>query len=193
MRDRLIALALVTILVGACSDGDDGDTASSSSTSSPRQAEETAEQPTGETEAVVDLLATQFASSDDPNRLQFDTEQAQCTAEGVVDRLGMERLQELGFEAGAAEVPQLSGDLLEPDEQDEVYAAITACVDLEDQLADLLLASGLTEDQATCVAEHYMATDLPQRSLMSAHDPELNAEIDATLAAAAEDCASAAD
>jgi len=66
---------------------------------------------------------------------------------------------------------------------------MTGCIDLEAQMTDLLVASGVTEDIAGCVAQRYLATDLAQQSMMGGDDPELNTEIDSALAEAYAACA----
>jgi hypothetical protein len=136
----------------------------------------------------VDIVAGHFAGFDDPNGLHFTDEEARCTAERIVRSLGVARLGELGLAVDADTPPELSEPPLTQEEGDAVFAAIDECIDLEGQIVDFIAGGDVSEAQAGCVARRYLATDLPRRALLSGYDPELNAEIDATMDQAAGQC-----
>jgi hypothetical protein len=102
--------------------------------------------------------------------------------------LGADRVAGLDPDPGAEGAEGFTDTALEPDEEGPVYDAMTGCIDIEAQTTDLFVGTGMAEDVAACVAERYLATDLPQQGMMSDYDPELNAEIDAALAEAFEAC-----
>lgn len=138
---------------------------------------------------AIDLIAAAFRGDPDPNGLQWDDANARCSAEAVVDSLGVDRLREIGLDAETGEPPQLSEPPLTPDEADRVFRLIGECVDLRAQLIDFIADSGVPPDQASCIADAYLATPFPQASLMSSeYDPELNEQIDAALSDAAAQC-----
>lgn len=106
----------------------------------------------------------------------------------MVEALGAERAADLAPDPGAEDATAFTDAALDGDEERAIYEAMTGCIDLEAQATDLFVESGMTEGVASCVAERYLATGLAQRSMMSDHDPELNAEIDAALAEAFDTC-----
>ena len=75
------------------------------------------------------------------------------------------------------------------DRADLVYAAMTDCIDFTAQMTDVLVDNGTPRTAARCMAEHYLATDVPRRAIMAAEtDPELMGEINAALADVAVAC-----
>jgi hypothetical protein len=76
------------------------------------------------------------------------------------------------------------------EEREALFEAFDECLDLADQLTELLDAGGsLTSDQAACVAERYVASDEFREATVSGdYDEELNRRIDAVLADATEGC-----
>jgi hypothetical protein len=184
VRTRLLIVPLLAALAVGCSDSDDPE---SNDTSTPTG--EAAEEATGDEEIVAGLIAAHFvASGADPNALQFGDEGAQCAAEGTVEELGVARLEELGVDPAGDEITGNPLGGLTDDESVAVFDVIDGCIDLESQVVRLFTAEGLTDEQATCIAERYLDTDLLRRSVLSDPDPELNAEIDETLTTAAASC-----
>jgi hypothetical protein len=175
-----IFIASAVLACGSCADeapGGDGD--------------DSAEEAGGSADATaIDVVADGFLAAVDPNGLRWDEASARCSAEAVVDALGVDRLEEIGFDADAGTPPQLSEPPLAPEEADRVFTSVSECVDLRAQFEDLLAAGGVPPDQASCMADAYLATPFPQASLMSTeHDPDLNEQIDAFLTDAAAQCA----
>ena len=170
----LVALAVAVGPLCACNDGDDS--ADAPDTTAPG------------VEATTERVAGWFAHRSDPNGLQFTADEADCAADAVVDALGVARIEELRTDA-ANDVggPDEGLDLLqEPPldaaESDTVFAAMTGCIDLADQVTDLFLASGKPPETARCMAERYMATDVLRKAIMAARaDPELMADINRAL------------
>jgi hypothetical protein len=175
MSARLGGLAVLVLAVGACSPG---------GTVVP---DEDASDGGAEEQAVAQLTA-EFAGMDDPNGIRFTEDEARCAAEAVVEALGADRVVDLGPDPGAEDAAGLMDAALDLEEQGAVYEAMTGCIDLEAQTTDLLVASGMTEDVAGCVAQRYLAADLAQQGMMGAYEPELNAEIDSALADAYAAC-----
>jgi hypothetical protein len=176
MRARLGGLAVLVLAVGACSPG-----------GGVRPDEDASD--IGAEEQAVEQLTAEFAGMDDPNGVRFSEDEARCAAEAVVEALGADRVVDLGPDPAAGDAAGLTDAALDPEEQGAVYEAMTGCIDLEAQMTDLLVASGVTEDIAGCVAQRYLATDLAQQSMMGGDDPELNTEIDSALAEAYAACA----
>jgi hypothetical protein len=174
MWARLGGLVVLLLAVGACSSGGalglDEDASDSG-------AEEQAVE-----EQAVEQLTAKYAGLDEPNAVRFTEDEARCAAEAVVEALGADRVVDLGPDLAEGNAG------LDPEEQSAAYEALTGCIDLEAQTTDLLVAAGMTEDIAGCVAQRYLATDLAQQSMMGGYDPELNAEVDSALAEAYAAC-----
>jgi hypothetical protein len=180
---RTVALAVVTtaavLIVASCRDGDDAPPA----TTLPS------------TRQTLDRVAAWFVTQTDPNGMQFDDDEADCAAERVVDGLGVARIEELRTEA-ANEVgsPPEGLDLLQQPplddaEADLVYEAMTACIDFTAQVTEVLVGAGQTPEDARCMAERYIDTDVPRKAIMAARtSPELTAEINQALATVAAAC-----
>lgn len=175
---------LVGGLFLGCSGDDDTDDASEGS-SSDASGGDTA---SSDEEAAVDILAAELADGDAPNAVPFDDEEARCTAEGLVDQLGVGRMAELGVETATGEVTQDPLTSMTDEESVAAFDVILECTDAEGELVDILISEGMSQELAGCVAGRYLETDLPRRSVMSEYDPELNAEIDAALAEAETAC-----
>jgi hypothetical protein len=156
-------------------------------------------EPADTTEPGIDETATRvaswFTSQSDSNGLRFTPDEADCAARTVVDGLGVTRIEELrrdvadefGNEGDGVEV--LQQPPLDTDEADLVYEAITGCIDFTAQMTDVLVDNGTPRAAARCMAERYLATDVPRRAIMAAEtDPELMGEINAALADVATAC-----
>ena len=180
----LVALAVTVVPFNACMDGPGDDAADPPDTTAP-----TAEQ-------TAHRVATWFTNQSEPTGLQFTADEADCAARGVVDGLGVARIEELRSEA-ANEVGSTGDGVgllqeppLEPDEADVVYTAMTGCIDFTAQVTDVLVATGKPPDAARCMAERLVDTEVPRRAIMAAEtDPELMAEINAALTTVATACA----
>jgi hypothetical protein len=179
-----VALAVAVSLTTACIDTADDDEASDPSDTTQPSADETGER-----------IAGWFTSRSDSNGLQFTADEAQCAAEGVVDGLGVARIEELRRD-DASRVGGTGNGLdllqeppLDTDEADLVYRAMTGCIDFTAQVADVLVDGGRPPTTAQCMAERYLDTDVPRRAIMAAHiGPELMAEIKTTLQQVATTC-----
>jgi hypothetical protein len=172
-----VALALAVGGPAACHDSPDADGAGGPGRELPTVEETTAR------------LAAWFTTKADPNGLQYTADEADCAAEAVVAAIGVARIEALRTEA-ANDVggPDEGLDLLQQpplaaDEADEVFAAMTGCIDFAGQVAEVLAAGGRSPATARCMARRYVATEVPRDAIMSARtDPELMAEIRSALA-----------
>ena len=132
------------------------------------------------------LIVRGLEEADQENALHFTEGEAECTADRVMDAISDDRLKDLGVDEGFG----LSTLDFSPREQDAVFAALQECVDLVDQVSEVLGADAdLPEAEARCMAERYVASG-PFREAIFAErfDAELNQRIDAELAAAAQAC-----
>jgi hypothetical protein len=135
---RVAVVVLLLALVAGCSDGSEHD-------------------------AAVALVAADLVAY--PRAELRSDEESACVARGIVERLGIDRLEALGLDLGARQAPRLYGDDLTQDEGDEVYAAYDQCLDLGQRDVEGFMADGLTERQARCVADGYRATGIPRAHL----------------------------
>lgn len=183
----LLLLVLTASVLGACgSDDPPTEDASSDPTTS-----STTSLPTDAEPALRDALAAYFQRSgeEDPNALQFDAAAADCMADGLLEGLGAERLQELGLDASGDAEPELSSPSLDDDEATLLYDLTEECTDLRQQVAESFEASGLDPATAECVAREYAESGLLAAAITSGeYDPELNDRIDAALDAAVAAC-----
>ncbi|MGY6501861.1 MAG: hypothetical protein ACXIVQ_13350 [Acidimicrobiales bacterium] len=141
-----------------------------------------------------DVIAASLreVGENDPNALQFSSEEAACVADAVLLGIDVERLGELGLDVDTEDGPRLSRPPLTHEESDVVFGAYERCLDLRAQIGSLLASGGaLDADSARCVADEYLASGLLQESLLGRNpDPSLNDRIDAVLTDAFESCTS---
>ena len=132
------------------------------------------------------LIVRGLDEADQENALHFTRDEAECTADRVMDAISDDRLKDLGVDEGFG----LSTLDLSPREQDAVFAALEACVDLVHQVSTVMGADAdLPEDEARCMAERYVASGPFREAIFAARfDADLNQRIDAELAAAAQAC-----
>jgi hypothetical protein len=135
-----------------------------------------------ETAAAVDRVASHLDVRADPNGPQFSAEESVCVAERVVSDLGVARPVELGLHGDGGDPPFLREPPLDGHEADLVFAAITACVDMRGQVIGLFASGGASTPAAACMADRYLASELPRRALMAdVTDDALSFEIEAML------------
>lgn len=186
MRRRSACLALLLLMAAACGgSGDESD-----------DGQDGAEDEATRRQSMLELVAGDIDAEDDPNALDFGPAGADCFAARVVDDLGVERLEQLGYdvETGASPSTAIFAAQLGEEEQARLFGALGDCVDLPAVLSQVFQRDiALPAPQADCVATTYLDSGLLERSLFSSEpDPALNQEIDDTLAAATESCADAA-
>jgi hypothetical protein len=113
--------------------------------------------------AVVSMGLTEYPRAD------FESEpQVRCVAKGIVNRFGIDRLQELGLDLDAQQGPRLYVPGLTERERGRVAAAYDACLDPEGGFIDGLVAEGLSAAEARCVSESYQASGIPTIHLTEA-------------------------
>jgi hypothetical protein len=132
------------------------------------------------------LIVRGLEEADQENALHFTEDEAECTADRVMDAISDDRLKDLGVDEGFG----LSTLDFSRQEQDAVFDALQGCVDLVDQVSEVLGADAdLPEAEARCMAERYIASDPFREAIFAKRfDAELNRRIDAELAAAAQAC-----
>jgi hypothetical protein len=106
-----------------------------------------------------------------------------------VVELGVPRLEEMGLDVAAGAGPDMTEPPLTADEADAVFAAMDDCMDIESQLADLLVDGNVAEDDAACIAEEFHASGMTRRTVLAddEHQPAAE-EVDAALNDAGEAC-----
>ncbi len=190
-RGTAVVLVLIGVLATSCSGGDTAPATSAitaptpTTTIAPNRA------------AFVGLLAESFVSevTAESGELVVDREEATCLAEGVYAGSTEDRLRQLGYDPAAGQFPE-EEDLLDAQtdvEKVHMVDLMRDCVNLVGQLTDLVLVGELTDSEeiARCAAETYTASDTFAKSVTTPEfDPELNDEIDRTLADALTDCTS---
>lgn len=135
---------------------------------------------------LASVIAEGLRSDQDAGELTFTPEEARCVAEEVVDRVGEDRLRELG-----ADREPLDELPFERAERRAVLTVLDGCVDLVGQIAAFLGDGGLPADVARCAAERYAHAEELQEALFGTDvDPELGARIDAVLDDAVAACSS---
>jgi hypothetical protein len=76
-------------------------------------------------------------------------EQAACMADGIIDALGEDRANELLEVEDDAEIE----DVLTSEEQTTFAQLGLGCVDARELMTEQMVASGMSEEQATCVVD----------------------------------------
>lgn len=113
--------------------------------------------------AVVSMGLTEYP------RAAFEAEsQVRCVATGIVNRFGIDRLQELGLDVDAQQGPRLYVPGLTERERGRVASAYDACIDPQGGFIDSLVAEGLSTAEARCVFESYQASGIPTIHLTEA-------------------------
>ncbi len=116
-------------------------------------------------------------------RADFESEHAvRCVAEGIVERFGVQRLEELGLDIATRTAPMLHVPGLTEPERHEVAAAYRACIDEGGGYVEGLIAEGFSEPEARCVWAGYEATGIPDVHLTEA--PHGISEVDTEIARA---------
>lgn len=112
-----------------------------------------------EGDLVAGLVADLATTPDDLSYWAPPLDEATCVAEDVVDRIGSDRLLELGYRPGTPGAAL--GDLeLEDDERRAVVDTVVDCVDLREAVAQVVYGDGrLVPTVATCIADGLEAAD----------------------------------
>jgi hypothetical protein len=180
-----VMVAAVLGAVGCTQSADDAGVAG------PSDGNETVdEEPAASDDPVVAFLATEvFTAGDDPNGIHYDESGGLCMAERVMALLGRPRLEELGLDVAAGLTPRVEEPPLTVAEADQVYAAMGECVDVTAQLTDVLVRGDLSQDDAECVAEEFVASGMPRRTVLASQATQPAADdVNGALADAGEAC-----
>jgi len=156
-------MLFVMLVVTSC--GGDDDSASSTSTSPPTsEAHATSTITPASTSSVAAsgtapeyVAAIADAIRSDPGFTTVPAENAQCAAQGVVEAVGLDKLQRLGLSPAQIraqkQLPQLQGNVDER-EATAVTDALLRCIDFGRVIADQLEASSpldITDEQVACL------------------------------------------
>jgi glutamate dehydrogenase/leucine dehydrogenase len=129
MRKTLGLLLALTVLLAACGGGGGGLSA--------------------EEQAKADEISAELVADQSAENPFASAEAASCFSEGIVEKLGLDRINELdtggGVEAGFANMTA--------SEQETVAGLAIDCIDFPAYMSEQLTGAGLTEAQANCVAE----------------------------------------
>lgn len=140
----LVAAATVASLLVGCGDDSDSD-------------------------AVVEALAADLRENDAFGEATIPEEDARCAAEGVVDALGAERVEQVGY-ARADDEAELGA--LSEEEIETVARQLIRCIDgVEDVLTDAV-TRGLVDDTTVGLPLTDENTDCVARSLLEGLGPE---------------------
>jgi hypothetical protein len=152
VRRTLASAVGVLVLLGACSSG-----------------------PSDE-EAMVESIRTSILRDETFAGYEVSGDEATCVAEATVTGIGVERLEEIGFDDDADTPDEVDLRRLDDDEIDVIGAAMDDCIDdIERVLVDTVAASILRdpaptlpmgEEEATCVAEEVVG-EIPPRRLIA--------------------------
>lgn len=113
-------------------------------------------------EAMVESIAASIVQDETFAGYEINRQQADCVAESTVDGVGVERLEEIGFDADAATAEEIDLAQLSDDEVEVIGRAMEDCIDdIGSVLADTVAASILEDpepafpiepDEADCIA-----------------------------------------
>jgi hypothetical protein len=140
-------------------------------------------------EALRELMAEDLVGSQEEGAIAFDGDQADCVATGLLEEFGSEQIRAWGYDEEAGQTPE--GDLTidDPDQREQAWDVLVDCVDVTDQVSDILAAGGaLDEDESRCVAERYVDSDVAAHAVFGPGDPEVNEQVDDLLGSAVEEC-----
>jgi hypothetical protein len=102
-----------------------------------------------EEQAKADELTAELTADQSIENPFADEEKASCFSEGLVGALGVDRINELdtggGVEAGFANMTA--------DEQSNVADLAIDCIDMQAYMGEMMANSGLSQEQADCVAD----------------------------------------
>lgn len=103
--------------------------------------------------AAEAISASMMEQSDDG--FTVDQEQADCVGEGLVDKIGVDKLQDYGMLTDDLETNEAVDDVtMEAGDADNAADVIIDCVDAQQMMADELGADDtLTDEQRECVGE----------------------------------------
>lgn len=122
------ALAVLPLALGACG-GDDDDAGGS-----------------GGGDVAAQVAARMMEDADESGPTQ---EQADCAAGKMVAAIGEDRSREL---LDAPDDSELE-DLLTAEEQEAFFTAAVSCLDMRELMVEQFVSSGMTEEQANCLAD----------------------------------------
>lgn len=178
-RTRLLIsiLAIGSVGIAACGDNERSSTSAHPTTPGADDAE---------ANAMVNAIAATLDAIDEEGAITFTADEATCLSQRVVASIGVDRLVELGADAG----DDLTSLTWTPDERGIVFDHLASCVDIEAQLTALFARDpAVPPEVAACVGESYAASDVLPEALFSVEpDDDLSQRIDEALGTAFASC-----
>lgn len=94
-------------------------------------------------------------TEDTVDELTVDQEEADCVGDGMVDEIGVDKLQEYGILTEDLETNESVTDVtMEEGDADSAADVLVSCVDAQQMMADELAADdSLTQEQQECVGD----------------------------------------
>ncbi len=145
---RVLLLVLAVSLVAAACGGDD---------SAGERTTTIATGLSGEEQALADAIAGIIAADQGSGDPFADPEAAQCFAEGLVEDLGIARLNEIGITSDSAS-PEEAFATLSESEIGALADRSLGCIDLVAAMAPLFAVDGISEESALCMARGFEET-----------------------------------
>lgn len=119
----------------------------------------------GDRQKLIESLSGSASEGGDE---EFSAEEIECMVPGMIDAIGVDKLVEAGaLDNPEADFQQLGLDLTD-DQANEVYEAMSDCVDLRESLVESMTADGsATAEQAQCYSDA-IDDDLLRRLMVTA-------------------------
>lgn len=108
----------------------------------------------GDDEKAAEAISASMMEESD-EEFPVDQEQADCVGDGLVDKIGVDQLQEYGMLTDDLQVNESVGEVtLEEGDADNAAEVIVDCIDAEAMMAEQLGGDdSLTPEQQECVSE----------------------------------------
>lgn len=182
MKKILLVLAVSALVLGACGDDDDDATAGGGD-GGPAQA---ADGPL--VDAITEAIMADAA--DDPD-MPFSESEIRCFAGSFVGSVGADRLEELGVTPETVADTEFDDFEWTEAELNMAASSLTDCIDVTALLVDSMMQFGVSEEEATCVAEAVPADvfgAIVASGVTGVDDPAAEAALDDVVGQAIVDC-----
>jgi len=122
-------------------------------------------------QVLADAIAQEMLASAGPTE-GIGAEEAACFGNGIVSEMGADRLAAVGLGADAlAEGATPDTADLSADDIDKMSKVMVDCVDFRAVIAEQMLASGVSEDGAKCIADGFDDELIAEMAKASLEDP----------------------
>jgi len=177
---RVLIVGAAMMLLAACG-GDDGGGGADLS---------------GDDQVLADAIADAMIADGATETL--GAEEAACFGNGIVGEMGSARLTELGLDAAALEAGTTPSDVdLSDDEINTMADVMIECVDFTEMIVDEMLATGVSQEGAECIADGFdeaLISEMAKASFSQADgESEADEIVMAEMLSLMTDCLSAED